>query len=361
MSKLFFLILCLSSVSSFSQVVYPQKPFFDQEDLMIESNTYLSEAYRNGELGLQEPIDILSESYPSRNFSNVKIFPYAEYENQKYLIFNDEMYFSSLKAKESLLKNLPNGITPVVYTQNWSPEFASILKETLSSFLKDPSVLEVVYFDGDGSPFWSQDAMPVPVLLYDGAFVDLGLVDAKYYHEYEVDKQVAEHFDGFSFNHEYYFQGSNLLATADGLCAVVNNSSTALIPDDIFVKYYGCKSLIRFPYSKGLGYINESLKFIDDNLAITDVAEYRDRLEALGFDVILFPKAPGQYENYMSAVILKDTVYVPIFESSTDEEALLAYANLGYNVIPISSSLLVEEGIGSLHSLSVVYPDLESF
>jgi hypothetical protein len=187
----------------------------------------------------------------------------------------------------------------------------------------------------------------------------LGVVDAQYYHHYEPDEDVAELFEAERLAHDYYFEGGNFLATTDGTCAVVDVRAVQRIPDSIFEDLYGCKNLIRFPFAKGIGHMDESLKFIGDNIALTDVESYKDILEAEGFDVILFPKAVARYETYLNSVILGDVVYVPVFDRPEDEEALAAYRNLGYNPVPMNSYYLSNDGLGSLHCISMVYPDLD--
>ena len=342
---------------SFNVYAIPSKaPSQEQIQQMVDANELLSE------LNLIVPRS--SRGLDDEEFLrgvDVEIYPYAEYEKQKYFIFNDETHFSSLQIKEEFLSNLPEGIIPVIYTKNQSPEFLNSLRETFSSFLKDPSVLRVVTFEGRGTAFWARDTIPVPVLLKGESETKLGVVDAKYYHHYEPDKSVAEHFNADKFSHEYYFEGGNFLATTDGTCAVVNVSAVRRIPDNVFEKLYGCKDLIRFPHVKGIGHMDESLKFIGNNIAVTDLPQYEKMLSEKGFDVILFPKALQQYETYLNSVLLNDTVYVPVFGREEDDEALAAYRNLGYHVVPINSYYLSNDGLGSLHCISMVYPDIKQF
>jgi len=327
----------------------------EQIEMMVEQNTLLSEQVKPRS---SDPLLDLGES---GDREEIEILPYAEYSKQKYFIFNDETHFSSMMIKEEFLRNLPKGIVPVIYTKNQSPEFLNSLRQTFEPFLSDPSILQVVHFEGHGTAFWSRDTIPVPVLLKGAEQTEFGVVDAKYYHYYEPDAKVAEMFNAKKLKHDYYFEGGNFLATAGGTCAVVDVQAVKKIPDEIFTDLYGCKNLMRFPHLKGIGHMDESLKFIGDNLALTDLQEYKDLLEAEGFDVILFPKALQEYETYLNSVLLGDVVYVPVFDRAQDEEALAAYRNLGYKTVSMNSYYLSNRGLGSLHCISMVYPDMKQF
>jgi len=343
------LSVCFLSLTSYAKDPVSKAPSAEQVSDMISENT--KEAFRTerNEEGLVDQLP------------GVDITPYAEYKNQKYFMFNDQMSFSSLEIKEDFLRNLPDEIIPIIYTQNASPEYKTSLLETHSAFLSDPSKLIVLVLEGDGTSFWARDTIPIPVLLNGPNQIDLGLVDARYYHDYEPDKDVAYHFNAKLLNHDYFFEGGNFLSTGDGYCAVVETRPTAKIPNDVFTKIYGCKKITRFPHIKGIGHIDESLKFIGDKIALTDLEEYKNILEDHGFIVYMLPKGGGDYGTYVNSVILGDVVYVPVFDTASDSEALALYRNLGYEPVGMNSYYLSNTGKGSLHCISMVYPDIDLF
>ncbi len=288
------------------------------------------------------------------------IRPYAEYKDQGYLIFNDEFMFNSQIVKQGFLRNLPDSITPVVFTQNESPEYVQSLKERFGSYMiKNKEKLKIMYLEDSGNSFWARDNIPVPMYYMDQGEDHFMVVDAKYYYDFEPDKQVAEHFNALMWSHDYYFEGGNFVANDLGDCLVVDNERVEKIPNRIFEAQYGCTQLVRLPYLRGIGHADESVKFVGDKLVLTDLREYKEILEERGFQVIMMPRAKQKYETYLNSVILEDTIYVPVFGSPLDKEALAVYRNLGYHTVPLDSKTLSNRGLGSLHCISMVYPRVE--
>lgn len=289
-----------------------------------------------------------------------ELMPYGEYADQGYLIFNDEFTFNSYTAKRGFLENLPASITPVVFTQNESPEYIQSLRARFGGYmLKGQDKLKIMYLADKGNSFWARDNIPVPVYSKPVGKIDKGtftVIDALYYYDFEPDEQVGEYFNAEVRSHKYFYEGGNFVANAIGDCLVVNNERVAKMPDSIFESAYGCKRFFRLPYLRGIGHADESVKFVGDNLVLTDLPEYQKILEAAGFQVIMMPRAKGNYETYLNSVILEDTIYVPVFGNELDEEALAVYRNLGYHPVPLDSYTLSNKGLGSLHCISMVYP-----
>ncbi len=153
-----------------------------------------------------------------------EIRPYAEYKDQGYLIFNDEFTFNSQEAKRGFLRHLPDSITPVVFTQNQSPEYIESIKERFSSYMiKNQDKLKIMYLKGNQTSFWTRDHIPVPMFYHDQGKDHFMVVDAKYYYDFEPDAQVANHFNALMWSHEYYFEGGNFVANDLGDCLVVDN------------------------------------------------------------------------------------------------------------------------------------------
>ncbi len=116
---------------------------------------------------------------------------------------------------------------------------------------------------------------------------------------------------------------------------------------------------MRLPNIRGIGHADESVKFVDDKLVLTDLKSYKELLEERGFQVIMMPRPNRHFETYLNSVILEDTIYVPVFGSKKDKEALAVYRNLGFNPIGLDSVTLSNRGQGSLHCISMVYPKVE--
>ena len=53
-------------------------------------------------------------------------------------------------------------------------------------------------------------------------------------------------------------------------CFMVNNEDAIGIPDDVFTTKFGCKRTIRFPYEKGIGHMDESIRFLSSKVVVTD-------------------------------------------------------------------------------------------
>lgn len=289
-----------------------------------------------------------------------ELMPYGEYADQGYLIFNDQVMFNSFTAKKGFLENLPASITPVIFTQNESPEYIESLRERFGSFMiNGQEKLKIMYLSDNGNSFWARDNVPVPVYSKKNGSSTFTVVDAKYYYNFEPDVQVAAYFKAEIWKHKYFYEGGNFVANAIGDCLVVNNERVEKMPDSIFSAAYGCKRFLRLPYLRGIGHADESVKFVGDNLVLTDLPEYQKILEAEGFQVIMMPRAKGEYETYLNSVILEDTIFVPVFGNELDAEALAVYRNLGYKPVPLDSHTLSNRGLGSLHCISMVYPKVE--
>ena len=118
-----------------------------------------------------------------------------------------------------------------------------------------------------------------------------------------------------------------------GECIVVNRkkaysggvSDTAAIPDAIFKNHYGCKKLTRFKKLKGIGHADEVVKFISDDVIVTDTPEYVKKLKALGYKVHMLPEPDLNFETYANALQVNNTLFVPSFGETGDKKAANIY------------------------------------
>src|SRR5688572_4097299 len=103
------------------------------------------------------------------------------------------------------------------------------------------------------------------------------------------------------------------MTNAEGNCVIVNNVRAVLIPDSEFERKYGCQTVLRFPHIKGIGHIDEAVKFIDSDTVLTDTPQYVNGLRNAGFEVIMLPKPDNHYETYANAILINGVAFVPIF------------------------------------------------
>lgn len=350
LSKLFLVVLL--AVPAVSQAAAPKHDYSASEAaLMAASNEKVAKNQF-----LNNYFDDLSGQSPQKRDFAVATVPYAEYHEAGYVIFSEDTDYGSGEAKKKMAQNLPAGITLVVFTGNSDPEYKKILFNEYSQYI-DSSRLKVVFLPGGGKGFWARDGIPVPVwkVSSSGAF-EFSVVDARYYHNFEADKEVSELFGAGFFEHKYYFEGGNYTASATGNCIVVDNVRVQKMPDSIFTAQYGCKTLTRLPHTKGIGHIDESVKFVDDNTLIVDDQDYADTLAAKGFKVIKMVRPSNSYETYVNALVVNGTAFLPVFNQKTDIAAIEVYEKLGLKVVPLNSIRLSNDGLGSIHCITMSYP-----
>lgn len=281
--------------------------------------------------------------------------PFADFEAVKYLIFSGYNGFSEARrVKSEILKNLPEGVQVIVYDSQGAPEAG---KKDLSFYSQFIELIRLtrVYLEAYGTGFWSRDTIPVPVYLDSGKVAG---VDAKYYRYFEPDQEFAKQTGISLIKHDYYHEGGNFLADTQGRCFIVNNPRSEKIPDALFQSHYGCVSVHRFPHVQGIGHIDERVKIINDQVAMTDTPSYTELLQSLGYQVILLPKGNEYYETYVNSILINGTVFLPVFKQSQDQDAISAYSNLGFDVKPIFVDELPNSGHGSLHCITMTYPEI---
>ncbi len=340
-----------SFYSATAQELLVHGPSDTQLMKMAENNARLSE--QNNYLG---PVGYRS--------SNVK--PFVEWDTTGYILMSDDDFYGIARdMKKVIAENLPEDVVLVVYTQNKSASYQKDLMQYYSQFRSKDKVLILGVPSSGTSDFWSRDNTPVPVWK-DSVFAS---VDAQYYYNFEPDQFLNSFLGGEMAVHDYFFEGGNFIANSKGDCLVVNRnrsypggvSDTGAIPDALFEIEYGCKTLTRFKHLKGIGHADEVVKFIRDDIVLTDTEDYVETLEKAGFKVILLPEPDRKYETYINSLIVNDTIFVPIFGESNDKKALQAYKDLGlgYKVIPVNSRQLSTRGQGSIHCITMNYPPID--
>ncbi len=320
---------------------------------MLESN------WGTALLELAAPeLQTLSERQGMELFEEGDVRAYAEYDEAGYLIFNSTYFYESETAKKTMAKNLPEGVKLVIFTGDSSAGAAKRIKDDFKGFIS-PSRLSVVYMPGGSNGFWARDGVPVPVYRTVNGVEKFTVVDARY-SRFEQDKRFKDLFNADMTRHNYFYEGGNFMANSINECLVVNTQATNMIPNHVFEIHYGCKTLIRLPHVKGIGHVDEVVKFIDDSTVVTDEKSYVEVLEKQGYKVILLPEPFRQYETYINSLIVNGTVFVPIFKESGDKAALKAYEDAGFEkVIGLDSRVLSTQGLGSIHCITMTYPPVE--
>lgn len=276
--------------------------------------------------------------------------PFSEVEEAGYLFFAADTDFDSAEAKQIMAKNLPAGVTLVIFTE--PGDDITGLRKRYSGAI-DPSRLKIVEIIDAGRGFWARDGLPVPVW---SKTDELELVDAQYYHYFEPDQTIAGWFHSFLRKINFYFEGGNFMANDDGSCLTVDNTRSKQIPSDVFAEQYGCKKLVRLPHEKGIGHVDESARFLSRNVVITDSTSYQRTLQSHGFDVRIVPRPDEEYETYINALLVNGTAFVPVFGERNDQKALDVYRKAGLKIVPISSNELSNNGLGSIHCITMTYP-----
>lgn len=333
----------LVNVTSFAQTLKVHGP---SEAKILEMARHNSELAR-AELALG----------PILPYANVK--PFFEYDKTGYIIMSDDDFNGIARSmKQTIAQNLPVDTTLIVYTQSSDPRYQQRLLAQYSKYIP-PDRLKILNVPESGdSDFWSRDNIPVP-LWQNGK---LAVVDARYYYDFEPDAFFAKLFQGALFSHGYYFEGGNFTVNSRGECLIVNRkrglSDTAAIPDDIFKIKYGCNTVTRFKHLKGIGHSDEVVKFLTDDIVVTDTVEYIETLKDAGYQVHVLPEAEYNYETYVNSLLVNGVLFVPVFGEANDQKALDVYKNLnlGFKIVPINSRDLSTQGQGSIHCITMNYP-----
>jgi agmatine deiminase len=288
---------------------------------------------------------------------------FYEYSKTGYLVFSDDDFSGiAREMKKTLAQNLPADATLLVYTQNSSKSYQQQLFSTYSAYLPKDR-LRILQVPGNGSnDFWTRDNTPIPV--WDGG--NLGLVDARYYYDFEPDTFFGRLFGAKVDRHSYFYEGGNFATNGTGNCIVVNRrasypggvSDTAAIPDEVFRTKYGCQTLLRLKHLKGIGHADEVVKLMTDKIVVTDTQAYVATLQASGFTVVMLPEPALDYETYVNSLIVNDVLYVPVFGEKNDQVAIDTYKglNLGYKIVPIQTRRLATQGQGGVHCITMNYP-----
>ncbi len=318
-------------------------PLLAQQQLMPDAATLKAAVQHNRSKAQQKGGD-----YPKFQINRA----YVEYNPAKYIFFDDRTIFSSKEVKKGILQNLPDGVDVVIYFA--IPGSITKIRKRFKRYIKDESRLHILPIDSKGHGFWARDALPIPVYTKNKG---LALVDAKYYYNFQPDFDIAEYLGVPVTSHGYHFEGGNFIPDERGNCLLINDGTGAEIPYHILKNYYGCKNTIKLPFDTGIGHVDERLKIVSEDIALTDTEHYRPYLENLGYEVRMLPRPKTKYGTYSNSLQVNGTIYLPIFGEKTDKEAIRIYESLGFKVVPLRSKYLSSNGQGSIHCITMTYPE----
>jgi agmatine/peptidylarginine deiminase len=260
--------------------------------------------------------------------------------------------FGSAGAKRLVAQHLPNDVALVLYGAAGDQK---LRQRALADFGRFIPASRLVYltFKKRGNMFWSRDALPVPLVDDQGGLV---LADAKYKDRFEPDGELAAFFGARLTAHAFTFEGGNLIANHLGDCVIVESRHTRKMADAVFAEHYGCRSMLRLPKRGGIGHVDERARFVGPSTILTDTEEYAGIFAARGFSVVSLPRPKDDDENYLNALIVNGTAFVPQFGRPTDATALDVYRGVGLTVVGVDTRTTSNRGHGSLHCFTVNYP-----
>lgn len=291
------------------------------------------------------------------------IRPFAEYEPVRYMVMSAAFDHQTLEIKKQILRELPPEVQPIIFTKGKYDRDWQVFQQELGEAATKKMIYINISVAGEG--FWPRDSMPYPIVK-NGS---LELVDAPYYPGFEPDEVVAKTIGVKKMSkHKYELEHGNFVANRLGTCVVVQETFAARAPDSIFISAYGCKEVIRLPFIVGIGHADEVVKFMADDVVLTNHPDFESIFKAKGFKVLRLPEAKlpealvkrGVFpqRSYVNSLLVNGTVFVPVFGSDkdADEEAIRVYQSLGLKVVPVQSAYVSDYGGGALHCLSMTYP-----
>lgn len=277
--------------------------------------------------------------------------PVPEIAPYKYVVFSGSFGFSSHVAKETMARNLPEGVKLVVMTDAMN---VSSTREQFEQWIASDRLI-VAAVSSPSYAFWSRDSFPFPVETT--ASGRAGLVAAKYDRPFYGQRDVAAAVGQALYaEHDFTIVGGNLQADEFGNCLVVDSPRLYGLKPATLQAAYGCKKVTLLRYVAGIGDVDEVVKILPNKRVLTNQESYRSTLEGLGYQVTMLPVAGG-YRTHANSIIVGNTVFMPAYQQPSDAEARIVYESFGYRVVPVDSRNLSDNGRGSLHCITMMYPD----
>jgi agmatine/peptidylarginine deiminase len=260
--------------------------------------------------------------------------------------------------------------------------------------------VEALGFDLDGfqlldvddtDAIWTRDYGPISHRTAGGA---VGFVDFRYYHgrhrDDAIPTRVAANWGINVYRPSLSFEGGNFMADHQGTCYAtekIHQQNAGHTPGQIdqwMLEYAGCQDVVTLIWPKGLGtgHIDMFAKLMDEttlilgaydpaaqpvNAAILDDNAARlDAVVTAGGARLSIHRIPlpwdetGVWYTYTNALILNDTVLVPVYSKFKDleAEALEVYqaAAPQLSVWTVNSDKIIPSG-GAIHCVTMTVPE----
>ena len=253
----------------------------------------------------------------------------------------------------------------------------------------------VEFINGSTDSYWTRDYGPWWVVDGNG---DIGIVDFTYNRPRPNDNQapykVANHLDVAYYSADFISTGGNYMTDGAGISASThiayteqpecntNNQSSVPLPgcsyiDNTLEEYYGVDiyHVVADPNNEYIDHIDCWGKFLSTTKIlirsvpsnhsqydeIEEVADYFSSiLTSEGSPWEVFRVYTPSDQPYTNSLILNDKIFVPVMNSSWDDEALEVYeeAMPNHEVLPFTGSW---QSTDALHCRVKGIPDLEHF
>lgn len=282
--------------------------------------------------------------------------PSLETDQFRYILMggDDKGNRELIEMHRTFAQNLPANMILVLVTESYS---ADSVQSKFAKWLPKERFI-VASGNNIGDATWGRDAYPYPV--YKDSLGNVELIAHQYYRAFSGQKLISDAVNSKNTNNQgFVYVGGNLQATEHGDCFIVDSTRTFKLPDAQFLNVFRCKTVTRFPHVVGIGDVDEVIKILPNNVVLTNQKSYQAKLENLGYRVVLLPEVKNSYRTYANSVILNDTVFMPTFGNALDLEAQKVYESMGYKVIGIRTNSLSDNLHGSLHCLTMTYPDMD--
>ncbi len=284
--------------------------------------------------------------------------PVLETDHFRYLLLNgtDIGVDNLAQLQKTFALNLPQDMILVVVTESSN---AKSIKEKYLQWISQDRLI-VASGKNLGDTVWGRDSYPYPVYQDESKTVEL--VAHEYFRYFAAHDIIANAVNANNVTKPGFISvGGNLMGTAKGECFIVDSTRTFGLEDKMYKSAFRCKSVMRFPWVAGIGDVDEVIKVLPNNVVLTNQDSYVADLEKLGYKVTMLPKpTTGDYRTYANSVILNDTVFMPIYNDANDDDATRVYESFGYKVIGIESNYLSDKMNGSVHCLTMTYPNMDS-
>lgn len=249
----------------------------------------------------------------------------------------------------------------------------------------------ISFFTYSSNLFWMRDCGPFFVYDSDDRLVG---IDTKYIERLTASDGLppffCQHYCFDCYDFDFKYDGGNFMTDGKGLLVSTdyfhnkNPELTSEQADSLMATYFGCDRFLVFQVFEecaNLAHIDMWAKFLNANTVLvakfmdTEAVEYALLENAATifstlktytgstFDVLRVPmykvNSVSSYCTYVNSLILDKQVFVPVYDSPTDSEALATYQTAlpDYEIIPISCLHFAPRFGGAIHCITREIPE----